>query len=675
LDGERVFKLYDAIKASKGKVAPRPEDLTFIVRTAAQLKTDPTKDEAERKKSLAEFEELARDLSTQLHLLAQHQEQQKLYLDSAEAYKIYLSLFRPEKYVRAIMQNRADALFAAHSYPAAARQFEELARYEDKAKDSKALETALYGALLSHFSALKPGEVEKISAFEVADARQALKLLGARYVSRFPRNEHVLEIKFNIARAYYDDGEFDKSAELFTKFALDNPDNKDATTAGHLALDSLRQRYDFKALEETGRKFIASRLPVAFVEEVRKIVNQSRAEALDELALRSSAETGDVIEGLLKVASENKGAELGEKALYGAFTAARDKRDLAKEKELALKLSQDYPKSQFLSNVILTLGRHEAEAARFSDAAAHYELVGQKLKGDATALDGWLAAARLRMAMGNYKEAIHDLETAADIGGSRKVEVLTLLAQLRLKTKEPAKAKATAQEVLKLNRTNAAAAAVLAEVASNQGGQPSELTSVLTAVTNGPEGQSEDSAKALWYLGEEMYRNFRAVPADQLEQKVAALQGLVGIYTQSAGMGSSEWAVASLWKLGMAYQNIADAVEATPVPKGLSAAEVQQFRNAVKEQVSPLKDQADDAFKTCLTRATQLEVFSPAVVGCRSRTDTPKVTMPTAGAPLAGPANLAELQKKVETTLDAASLEALGLAYLESRQLGMAQLT
>src|SRR5262249_54842958 len=214
---------------------------------------------------------------------------------------------------------------------------------------------------------------------------------------------------------------------------------------------------------QTGKKFLASRLPSAFVEEVRKIITQSRAEALDELALRSSAETGDVIEGLMKVATENKGAELGEKALYGAFTAARDKRDFGKEKELALKLRQEYPKSQYLSNALLTLGRHAAEAARFPEAASYYELVGQKLHGDASALDGWLAAARLRIAMGAYKEAVRDLEAAADTAGSRKLEVLSLLAQVRVKMHELAKAKATAQEVLKLSRTNAAAAAVLAE--------------------------------------------------------------------------------------------------------------------------------------------------------------------------------------------------------------------
>lgn len=674
LDGERAMKLYDSIKQAKGKVAARPEDLLFLVRAAVEVKTDPTASEGDRKKALAEYEELARDLATQLQVSAQKLDQKKMYIDSADAYRVYLSLFRPEKYVRGIMRNRADALFAAHEFPEAARQFEELARYEDKARDTKGLETALYGALLAHFSALKAGEVEQITAFEVADARQALKLLGAKYIARFPKNEHVLEIKFNIARAYYDDGEFDKSAELFTAYALSNPESKDAAAAGHLALDSLRQRYDFKGLEETGRKLIASRLPATFVDEVRKIMNQSRAEALDELALQSSAETGDVVTGLEKIAEENKGAEIGEKALYGAFTASRDKRDIAKEKELAQRLVNEYPKSQYLSTVLLTLGRHAAEAARFAEAASFYELVGQKLKGDAAGLDGWLAGARLRMAMAANKDAIRMLESAADTAGGRKAEVLTLLAEARLKTKELAKAKSTAEQALKINRTSAAAAAVLAEAQANLGERAETLIPILNVVTNGPDGQGEDSAKALWYLGEMLYRSFRSIPATDLEQKGAALQQLVGVYTQSASMGSAEWAVASLWKLGLAYQLFVDSVEGSPVPAGVSGAEVQAFRNALKEQVAPLKQQADDAFQTCLARASQLEVFTPAVVGCRNRSDSPRSPLPA--VPAAGtPANLADLQHKADVALDASTLQALGMAYLEAHQMPMAQLT
>jgi len=676
LDLERSQKLYDALKAAKGKVLPEPEDLRFLVRAAVTSKTDPELAEAERKKHLGELEEMARDLATQLHVAAQKKEDRGLYLRAAAAYREYLGLFRPEQYVRTMMKNRAEALFAAKDYPQAARQFEELVRYEEKAKDEKGVEAATYGALLAHFSTVKPEEAQRRNAFEVADARQALKLLGADYVSRYPRSPNVLEVKFNIARAWYEDGEFAKAAELFTAFALAHPSHKDATVAGNLALDSLRQVSDFKGMEETGQKLIASPLPAAFQNDVKRILAQTRAEALDELALKSSQETGDVIVGLLKVASENKGAEIGEKALYGAFTAARDKRDLTREREIGKRLTDEYPKSQYMPDVLLTLGRHAAEAAAFTEAAGHFETVGVKLGSDVAAVDGWLTGARLRQAMGQFREAARDLEAAAEVAGARKAEVLVLLAEAHLKSREYVKAKTAAELALKLDKTSAAAVAVLAEVQATTAVKdaPDGLIKTLTAAVQGPDGQTAEAARGLWYLGEILYRSYKDLPADKVEEKVSALQGLEGIYTQAASLGYPEWAVASLWKVGLAYGHLADVVEGTPTPAGVSATDAQAFRKAVAEQVVPLRQRAQQAFEACVSRAESLEVFNAAVVGCRTKAETVTVPVPVAGAS-SQPSALEELRKKAETTLTAEALEALGLGYLGANQFGLAQLT
>ncbi|SEU37992.1 tetratricopeptide repeat protein [Stigmatella erecta] len=678
LDLERGQKLYDALKASKGKVMPEPTDIRFLVRSAVQSKTDPELPEPERKKYLAELEEMARDLSTQLHVAAQKKDDKALYVTAAAAYQEYLSLFRPEQYVRPIMKNRAEALFASGAFPEAARQYEELARYEDKAqqKDEKAVGEAQYAALLSHFSTLKPEEAQKRTAFEVADARQALKLLGSNYITRFPQSPNVMEVRFNIARAYYEDGDYPKASELFTAFALAHPNHKDAPAAGNLALDSLRQINDFKGLEETGKKFIGTALPAKFQEDVRRILTQSRAEALDELALQSAQETGDVIQGLTQVAEQNKNTEIGEKALYGAFTAAREKRDLGSERELGAKLLADYPKSQYLPDVLLTLGRHAAEAAAFDEAAEWFEKVGQKLGADVTGVDGWLNAARLRLALGEYKEAARNLEAASEVAGPRKAEVLVMLAETRLKQKDAPRAKQSAELALALDKTSTGAAAILAEVQATTAPKepPDKLISTLTTAVQGPNGQTEEAAKGLWYLGEILYRGYKDLPPDQVEEKVASLQGMEGIYTQAASLGYPEWAVASLWKLGLAYGHLADVVDATPPPAGLSAAEAKTFQTALKEQVAPLRTRAEDAFKACLSRAEQLEVFSAAVVGCRSRSESAALPVPAGGAP-ARSAAVDELRKKAEATLSADALEALGMAYLESHQYARAQLT
>jgi tetratricopeptide (TPR) repeat protein len=730
LEVERVEKLYDSLKLSKGKVMPKSEDVGVLVRAAAQVKTDPSRDEPGRKKTLAELEEMSRDLSTTVHVAAQRKEDKALYLEAAAAYETYLSLFRPKAYAVVLMQNRADALYAARRFPEAARQFEELALYLDggdrknrggsgdktepaadpnrldvsrdpkaapAAKDTKkpdgtkdtklgataALATtagtktigsdlkthedALYGALLSHFSALKPGEVERLNAFEVADARQALKLLGSQFITRYAKSEHALEVKFNIARAYYEDGEYKKSGELFKEFALNHPENKDAAVAGNLAFDSLRQVNDFKGIEEVGKAFLASNLPGAFKSDVQKILTQSKNDALGETMLKASEETGDIITGLLKIADENKGQEMGEKALYGAFAAARDKRDLRKEREIGERFVKEYGKSQYLSDVMITLGRHAAEAGRFQDAAALFEQMGRQFSGDSTGLDSLLSSARLRGAMGDYPGAIKVLESTVDGAGARKAEVLVSLAQVHLKMRAPAKARATAEQALKVDKTNAAAAAIVAEVAAGTPGERVEpLVAMMTTVTNSPNGVGDDAAKGLWFIGDMLYREFKGLPADKLEEKVAMLQQTQGVFQQAASMGSAEWAVASLWRIGNGFAHIADTVEATPVPPGLKAGELEQFRGAVKAQVDQLKGQADNAYATCVARADSLEVFSAAVVGCRKKID--EAQSPLRGAGPEKAVAVEELQKKAEASQGAADFEALGVAYLAGNQ-------
>lgn len=732
LEVERVEKLYDSLKASKGKVQPKAEDVAYLVRAAVQVKTDPGREETARKKTLAELEEMGRDLATIIHVQAQKKEDKALFLEASAAYERYLSLFRPKQFATVMMQNRADALYAAKRFPEAARQFEELAKYLDSSKggtkpekddpnkldiaksnevkspdskdskdskkadlpkdtklaalptlpsvagtktiggEMKTHEEALYGALLAHYSSLKPGDVERLNAFEVADARQALKLLGAEYVSRYPKSEHALEVKFNIARASYEDGEYKRSAELFKEFALNHPEHKDAPVAGNLSFDSLRQLNDFKAIEEFGKTFLATNLPAAFKAEVQRILTQTKSEALGELALKSSEETGDVITGLLKVADENKGQDLAEKALYGAFAAARDKRDLRREREIGDRLLKEHPKSQYVSDIMLTLGRHAAEAGRFQDAASYFEGMGRQFAGDSAGLESMLASARLRSAMGDFPGAVKVFEAAVEQAGARKGEVLVLLAQTHLKMKAPAKARATAEQALKVDKTNPAAAAIVAEVAATSGmaEKIEPLVAMMTAVTNSPNGVGDDAARGLWFLGDILYRQFKAISGDKIEEKVAALQQMQPVFQQAASMGSPEWAVASLWRIGNGLQHIADAVETTPAPAGLKPAEIEQFRAAVKAQVDPLKANANNAFATCVSRAESLEVFSTAAIGCRKKLD--EVPSPLKAAPPERAVNVEELQKKAETNQAAGDFEALGLAYLGAGQLSHA---
>src|SRR5262249_51791084 len=213
-------------------------------------------------------------------------------------------------------------------------------------------------------------------------------------------------------------------------------------------------------------------------------------------------------------------------------------------------------------------------------------------------------------------------------------EILAQIAEAHLKSHELPQAKAAAELALKADRQNAAAAAVLAEADAKIGasGDVDNLARTLGAIVQGPHGQSEESARALWYLGELAYRNYKSLRPDQVEQKVAALQQLEGVYTQASQMGSPEWIVASLWRLGLAYQHLAEVVQSIPT---------------LKDQVASLRERADGAFKACLSRSSSMDVFSPAVLGCRSRSESVQSPIEQLVARSSVP-GLEALQKRVE---------------------------
>jgi tetratricopeptide (TPR) repeat protein len=113
LDIERAEKLYDSLKAAKGRVPTQQEDIKFLVRAAVNVKVDPFKDDVTRRKRWWAGG-LTRDLATQLQALAKPTSPRPICRTSA--CKEYLSLFRPEKRAGHHAQPRRCPL-AAHSFP------------------------------------------------------------------------------------------------------------------------------------------------------------------------------------------------------------------------------------------------------------------------------------------------------------------------------------------------------------------------------------------------------------------------------------------------------------------------------------------------------------------------------------------------------------------------------
>ncbi len=146
------------------------------------------------------------------------------------------------------------------------------------------------------------------------------------------------------------------------------------------------------------------------------------------------------------------------------------------------------------------------------------------------------------------------------------------------------------------------------------------------------------------------------------------LETLTQAYTGAAQLGTGEDAVAGLYRIGMVYQDLADDLSKTPEPGGLSPDQKIAFRNQVDQQVAPLKQQAEEAFTTCLRKARDLDIVSPFTAGCRSHQSVEAVTIqPTFGGGGGDPGKAGEYRNRLLKSPD--DVEALrGLAEADLAQ-------
>jgi tetratricopeptide (TPR) repeat protein len=658
-DEERVLALYDALKNSAGKATPTALDISFFVRAAIEVRKQLQGTPTERAERLQVLEQCARDLSTKLHLLAQKKDDKRLFLEASNAYAHYLGLFRPAAHVRELMKNRSDSLFAARKYTDAARQFEQLARLTDGV-DETLHEEAMYGALLSYKSSVAEERLPTLTRFQVVDAREAIKRSGSAFCKRYPENKNVPDIRFNIARAHFDDGEYPQASEQFLAFALNYPEHKDATVAGHLAIDASYRTRNFQKLNDIGQQLLASNLPESFKAETRKVLKGVDSEALSDMALASAQKTGDVVSGLEKIANNSKDQSVAAKALQGAMLAAREKGQWDKELELVRRLVSEYPDLAKENDFELQVAQRALETARFAEASEWFEQAAQSLEGK-KAVDALRTAGSLALAMGDLERGSNVLESiAGKISKLEKADLYAELAEAWLAADDLKRAEQCAKRAFGADKSNARAAAVLAQVHSEE--QDSVAEALATA-------DGESAARGLWHLVEPQFESFTRI--DSLEQKVAAFGELEQAYSQVIGKGSAEYTVASLWRLGLAFQNLASSLLEVPVPKDVDPAE---FRAATQQQADPLKERAESTFALCAQKADQQGVFSEAAAGCRTKSAEVKVTS-FKMAPKPGKIAIPEeVQRKIDLRKDANALSAVATLWLDKGNPAMARL-
>jgi tetratricopeptide (TPR) repeat protein len=724
--------VYEAAVAAKD-LQHADDDVIMLAEVAARYKfwwRAPDED----KVVIADFELLARDLSTRLHASARDKGDEDLYRRAARAYERYLSVFDDSPERLNMEWNYAETLYAAKSFVKAGRQYEKVLalldqssggsgprasarpdateepadRATDKSTDKKSADAAkkkgpapgdrlvattgdlegdkkqaMYGAIVAYFEAIKAED--KSTRFESMLAREGIKDLGARFVSRYPDDANTPQVKFNVARSWYEQGLFDQAVALFAAFAVEYPTNKDSVTAAELALDSFAQKEDFGGLAKQARAFAAdNRLDASFRDRAGKMAEQAEQE---ELNRKTIAAEGNVAAALASFVVEKKGSEVAAKALAQAFVIARDRRNISEMQKLGRQLLDEYGGTKFALEVLPGLADMAVRTSQLEAAAGYYEEQARRFPDDA-ASDALLEnAASIRSELGEFAAAMADYERLTKQGDENKRPAwFARLAEQALRAGDWRRAEDAGLAAAD-NPGFAILGNTIAGEAALRTGKPDVALERLSAAINAKARGGDDAAvwqaRAQFLAGEIVRSEYEAVtlnggPDDgsALQKRFQLLDELESSYVAAIQLGDPEWAMGGLYRIATAYRQAAEFLDNAPVPPGTSAEDEKALRTALGERSAPLKKKSTETLEACRAQARKLEAFNRFTKACVAGASVDD----DGDAPRPRPQNVAipgreALEAKlVDNPRDVATLLSLVRAALQARDFPLARL-
>jgi len=615
-------RIYDASTYSKNKEKV-DEDVRALVKSASLYAYSWRIPDEEKRQLAKEFEVYARDIVTKLHVLAQKRKEKRAFRVAARAYENYLSFFDYSEKLMDVKYNYAESLYNSDQYLPAGRAYENIACEVDESKDRK---DVLYSSIQSFQSAL--GEAKYLSKFGLVEARQALKQLGAYYVRKYPKDKKTPTIKFNVARMFYEQGEYQQAIESFLEYMKQYPTHSEMAVAGHLVLDCYKQLEDFRGLAKQGRKFVSNPAikDEKFKKDVANIVAAAENREIDKKTLEVTKDGEDAASALLNYATEVDAGQK-ENVIYRSFVMAKEKRNIKLAFRAGGQLAKAYPKSKHLQDVYATLGNFSAQMADFDRAAALYQDYFKRFSNRPEAREAMFAAARFHTYLGQFSNAIKDYRALLEgASGNRRGEILVEIADAYAQMNDWRMVLKIAREAVSALPSSVKGQLLLAKALEKRDKTEEAKQAYMVAASSGGPDDVELSAEAQFRLGEMIFDEYRGIrfgagEEDQmvLQKKMQYIQMMEGLYAGVVEMKNPQWAIASMYRLYEVYTNFADFLGSAPIPGDLTADQKKQYKQMLADQVKVQQETAKTYIDTCVKTVKQKKVFGLFAMACITR--------------------------------------------------------
>jgi cellulose synthase operon protein C len=633
---EFVQRIYDSTRNFSKRNTERfinaAEDVDLFKRVLNQIESDWSRSEDSKKQIRAAFEIRMRDLSTRVHQWAKKKNSPKIHHQAALAYNKYLWHYPNNTHTSSILNNRAAVLSAAKLHQASAEQFEDIALPLEKSKSRKEL---IYQALAGFFKALELDAnsreldlvtPERLSHLDLLRCREALKQMGRYYAHHWPKNKHVPEIKFNIARMYHFQGELGKSSELFSAFVNEYPRHKDVGDAGRSAIDALYRLDDFSAIAKMGEAFseneeLADR---AFRNYAAKMSQEARKRQVDLKVLVADPE--NFTETMVAEWEKHAGSKEGEDFLYAGFIKYKNEANLSGIYDFANRLLGAYPDSKNVEKVLTSTSNFALKAGDFDRAALLLEERAKRFPRSKTGRVALNNAIQLRKHLGHWDRAINLMKQGAlQSSGSAKVNAFAQLMTLLAERKSWNNLNNVSTHAIKLYKSWRGAYFHLGLAQSRLGKTNLAIKTLLKADRL---GSNSDFDRALnnafnYELAIVHQHRFKAIAFNTkgdyestLQKKLKLFEVIENYHIRVISGGAGAWAIKSLWNIALANQHLGEFIADAPAPKSLSNSDLKQYRQALHQEGKIFKKKAQETLSGCRQKARALTILDDHASRC-----------------------------------------------------------
>ena len=639
----RLVEIYQSIKG---------REATATGEAGAKLKSDIVDAE-----TLAEA--TVRRLGQEWNREAKKTRQKPTYDFAKEMYSDYLRLFPKSQFAYEMRFQLADLYYKVENFDEAAKAYEATVLADPKGKYLIDAANDNVLALEEHLKDLnipKPKPKDDKSV-EIHAERLRLIAAGDRYLQFVPeeKQEKAIAIMFKSGKIYYDHNQFDEAIKRFEAIVAKKPEAEEAEFATNLILDVYNLKQDWNKLYELAGRY----LKIEPLIKDRPKLEQALAKAseyakfrlvqiLEEKLKKDGGSLLPVARAYEEFQAEFPKSENADKALYNASVAYDSVGERERAQTLRQKLMEGYKDSDLRADVQFYIAKSYEERAEFSKASELFEAFYDAYPNDARARDALYNAGVFNAGIGKVKDA-NALRTkylgkyGKTKGGEAESASISFVMARDLERAERWSEAATAyadfskkfpsdEQVYEALWREATIRRRMRQVPQAEKVENVLFNTVADRTKKAdkvPEIAKDYASRIAFNRLEKDYQKYLSLRIQRpvlpnptafkktLDEKVKGREQIIKSYTSVVTTYQQAWStIGALYRIAQAWDHFVTTVLAVPCPGKLNEEQCGFFKQELQAQMEPARDSAVNAYRGCVDKSNQLNVFTEFSTEC-----------------------------------------------------------